>query len=99
MGGFFMQKIRRNKFMATLLTLVMALSLLSVTAFAEDGAVVSIDGEDQTYPLLQAVVNAAGEGATIRLLGDFTGNGVVVPAGKDITIDFGGYTYVEERSE
>ena len=30
MGGFFMQKIRRNKFMATLLTLVMALSLLSV---------------------------------------------------------------------
>ena len=63
------------------------------------GAVASIDGEVQTYPLLQAAVNAAGEGATIRLLGDFTGNGVVVPAGKDITIDFGGYTYVEERSE
>ena len=63
------------------------------------GAVASIDGEDQTYPLLQEAVNAAGEGATIRLLGDFTGNGVVVPAGKDITIDFGGYTYVEERSE
>ena len=93
MGGFFMQKIRHNKFMAMLLTLVMALSLLSVTAFAEDGAVASIDGEDQTYPSLQAAVNAAGEGATIRLLGDFTGNGVVVPAGKDITIDFGGYTY------
>lgn len=93
MGGFFMQKIRHNKFVAMLLTLVMALSLLSVTAFAEDGAVASIDGEDQTYPSLQAAVNAAGEGATIRLLGDFTGNGVVVPAGKDITIDFGGYTY------
>ena len=88
-----MQKIRHNKFVAMLLTLVMALSLLSVTAFAEDGAVASIDGEDQTYPSLQAAVNAAGEGATIRLLGDFTGNGVVVPAGKDITIDFGGYTY------
>ena len=54
MGGFFMQKIRHNKFMAMLLTLVMALSLLSVTAFAEDGAVASIDGEDQTYPSLQA---------------------------------------------
>lgn len=93
MGGFYMQKIRHNKFVAMLLTLVMALSLLSVTAFAEDGAVASIDGEDQTYPSLQAAVNAAGEGATIRLLGDFTGNGVVVPAGKDITIDFGGYTY------
>lgn len=39
MGGFFMQKIRHNKFVAMLLTLVMALSLLSVTAFAEDGAV------------------------------------------------------------
>ena len=74
-----------------LLTLVMALSLLTVTAFAEDPKVASIG--DQTYPSLQKAVEAAGEGDTIKLLGDFTGDGVVVESGKEITIDFGGHTY------
>lgn len=74
-----------------LLTLVMALSLLTVTAFAEDPDVASIDGTP--YPSLQAAVNEAGEGDVIKLLGDFTGDGVKVVSGKEITIDFGGHTY------
>ena len=86
-----MQNMRHKKLAAMLLTLVMALSLLSVTAFAEDPDVASING--QPYPSLQAAVNAADKGDVIKLLGDFTGNGVVVEPGKEIIIDFGGYTY------
>ncbi len=86
-----MQNMRHKKLAAMLLTLVMALSLLTVTAFAEDPDVASIDGTP--YPSLQAAVNAANEGDVIKLLGDFTGDGVVVESGKEITIDFGGYTY------
>ena len=86
-----MQNMRHKKLAAMLLTLVMALSLLTVTAFAEDPNVASIDGTP--YPSLQEAVNEAGEGDVIKLLGDFTGDGVVVESGKDITIDFGGHTY------
>ncbi len=86
-----MQNMRHKKLAAMLLTLVMALSLLTVTAFAEDPDVASIDGTP--YPSLQAAVNAANEGDVIKLLGNFTGDGVVVESGKDITIDFGGHTY------
>lgn len=86
-----MQNMRHKKLAAMLLTLVMALSLLSVTAFAEDPDVASIG--DQSYSSLQEAVDEAGEGDTIKLLGDFTGDGVVVESGKDITIDFGGHTY------
>ena len=86
-----MQNMRHKKLAAMLLTLVMVLSLLSMTAFAEDQDVASING--QPYPSLQAAVNAADKGDVIKLLGDFTGNGVVVEPGKEIIIDFGGYTY------
>ena len=86
-----MQNMRHKKLAAMLLTLVMALSLLTVTAFAEDPDVASIG--DKSYPSLQEAVNEAGEGDVIKLLGDFTGDGVVVESGKDITIDFGGHTY------
>ena len=82
-----MQNMRHKKLAAMLLTLVMALSLLTVTAFAEDQDVASIDG--QPYPSLQAAVDAADKGDVIKLLGDFTGNGVKVKSGKEITIDFG----------
>ena len=86
-----MQNMRHKKLAAMLLTLVMVLSLLSMTAFAEDQDVASIG--DKTYSSLQAAVNAAKKGDVIKLLGNFTGNGVVVEPGKEITIDFGGYTY------
>ena len=86
-----MQNMRHKKLAAMLLTLVMALSLLSVTAFAEDQDVASIG--DETYSSLQAAVNDAKKGDVIKLLGDFTGNGVVVESGKEIIIDFGGHTY------
>ena len=86
-----MQNMRHKKLAAMLLTLVMALSLLTVTAFAEDQDVASIG--DKTYPSLQAAVDAADKGDVIKLLGNFTGDGVVVESGKEIIIDFGGYTY------
>ena len=86
-----MQNMRHKKLAAMLLTLVMALSLLTVTAFAEDQNVASIG--DETYSSLQAAVDDANEGDTINLLGNFTGDGVVVKSGKEIIIDFGGYTY------
>ena len=86
-----MQNMRHKKLAAMLLTLVMALSLLSMTAFAEDQDVASIG--DNTYSSLQAAVDAANKGDVIELLGDFTGDGVKVVSGKEITIDFGGHTY------
>ena len=51
------------------------------------------------YTTLQSAVDAAGDGATIELLpaaaanGVIEGSGVVVPSGKNITIDFAGLTY------
>jgi len=46
---------------------------------------------EQKYMTLAAAVEAAEPGATVTLLSDCSGAGVVV--NKDITIDFGGYTY------
>ncbi len=44
-----------------------------------------------SYTSLQAAVDAAQDGATVTLLGDASGSGVVIE--KNITIDFGGHTY------
>lgn len=46
---------------------VMALSVCSFTAFAEDGMVAEIIG-DKEYATLQEAVNAAKDGDTIKLL-------------------------------
>ena len=46
------------------------------------------------YKSLQAAVDAVeGQTATISLLGDFEGGGVVVKAGSNIVFDLGGHTY------
>ncbi len=45
------------------------------------------------YPTLQGAITAAGDGATIELLKTTSGAGFIVGEDKNITIDFGGYTY------
>lgn len=74
-----------KKFVAILLVLMMALAM--VPAMAAGGFVVN----GTTYSTLQAAYAAANDGDTITMTGDVTGGGLTVD--KDITIDFGGYTY------
>ena len=48
------------------------------------------------YETLEAAFAAAEDGATITLLADCAGNGIVAPQGKfteGVTVDFGGFTY------
>ena len=45
------------------------------------------------YPTLEAAMEAASQGATIELLKDTTGSGIVFPEGRDIAIDFNGHKY------
>lgn len=91
-----------KKVISIFLALTLALSLCS-TAWAEGEDSASTQnvaqiksGETTTeYPTLQAAVDAAANGTetVIELRGSCSGEGVVVPAGKNIIIDFKGYTY------
>ena len=45
------------------------------------------------YESLQEAVDAAENGAVVALTCDAEGDGVIVPEGKKITFDFGGFTY------
>ena len=94
----------KRKFLSILLTLAMALTLLPVSAMAEETPVeapaetkVAQIG-DVKYDTLQAAVNAANDGDTITLLKSGNGNGVSVPANKfinkGVTVNFNGYTYM-----
>lgn len=74
-----------KKFVAIMLVLMMAMAM--VPAMAAGGFVV--DGV--TYGTLHDAYAAADAGDTIKMTGDVTGGGLVID--KDITIDFGGYTY------
>ena len=80
----------KRKFLSILLTLAMALTLLPVSAMAEETPVeapaetkVAQIG-DVKYDTLQAAVDAANDGDTITLLKSVNGNGVSVPANKFI---------------
>ena len=94
----------KRKFLSILLTLAMALTLLPVSAMAEETPVeapaetkVAQIG-DAKYDTLQAAVDAANDGDTITLLKSGNGNGVSVPANKfineGVTVDFNGCTYM-----
>ena len=61
------------------------------TAYTE-GAVAGINGV--SYNSLAAAIAAAKDGDTIKLLKDVTnGDGVIVPSGKNFTLDFDNHTY------
>ena len=81
-----------------------AVSGLNITTTVADSKVVYADGvytvtamtyvaevNGTKYETLAAAVDAAESGATVTLLGNASGAGVVID--KDVTIDFGGHTY------
>lgn len=85
-----MQKTR-TRLWSVLLTVAMLLTLLPTTALAEEGDVAQVG--DATYATLQNAIEAAGNGDTVTLLKDASGDGVVVPSGSNIIFDFAGHTY------
>ena len=84
-----------KKLLATILALIMALSLCTV-AFGDE-AVARIEGKEGTYTSLSDAVAAAEDGDTVTLLKSCHGDGIVIPEGKyptkGITIDFNGNGY------
>lgn len=84
-----------KKVTGILLALVLALALLPTTIWAE-GNVAKIG--DTEYETLKAAFEAAKDGDTIRLLGNTSGDGIVVKSGRNFTVDFGGFTYTMDGS-
>ena len=96
--------MRKHKFLAVLLALVMALSLLPTAAFAEEADEGISPQEDETvyaaqigsqkYETLGAAIAQVQAGETIEILRDIPDAvGISVAGGKNFTIDFGGFTY------
>lgn len=84
-----------KKVTGILLALVLALALLPTTIWAE-GNVAKIGGNE--YETLKAAFEAAEDGDTIELLGNTSGDGIVVKSGRNFTVDFGGFTYTMDGS-
>lgn len=84
-----MQNMRHKKLAAMLLTLVMALSLLTVTAFAEDGNEAKIG--EQEYATFEEAVAEAQAGETITLLQNVAVD-ATVELKKSVTLDLGTFT-------
>lgn len=84
-----------KKVTGILLALVLALALLPTTIWAE-GNVAKIGGNK--YETLKAAFEAAEDGDTIELLGNTSGDGIVVKSGRNFTVDFGGFTYTMDGS-
>ena len=57
---------------------------------------------DMTYASLEAAFAAAVDGDTIKLVQDYSGNGIKAPQGmfndKGLTVDFGGFTYTVDAN-
>ena len=99
----------KKKLCSILLALTMVLTLLPVSALAEDKAPAEVEreyvaqiayesGEPTKYATLAEAVAAAESGATVTLLKDASGCGIIVPEGKKFTLDFGGHTYTVDQS-
>lgn len=89
------EEIMKRKILTLALCAALALCVLPMAAFA-DGNVAKIVQTQAEYPTLQDAVNAAptdGTLTTITLLGNASGDGVVVNAGQNIIFDLGGFTY------
>ena len=80
-----------KKVLATILALVMAIGLCSVS-WATDPAVAKVG--NQEYATLAEAITAASDGDTIVLTADVNnGDGIVVTSDKNFTLDFAGHTY------
>ncbi len=82
-----------KKFLSMLLVAAMTISMVTVVSFAEEETVAKIG--DTSYPTLAAAVEAVVDDTetTIVLTGDTKGSGVVIPSGRNITIDLNTFTY------
>lgn len=80
-----------KKVLATILALVMAIGLCSVS-WADEAKVAKIG--DTEYATLKEAIEHVTNGETIVLTADVNnGDGVVVASGKNFTLDFAGHTY------
>ena len=66
-----------------------------VEPLGQDNAAAMVDGDSGVtyFETLKDAIAAAKDGDTVTLLKDASGDGVVVPSGSNIVIDFAGYTY------
>ena len=90
----------KRKALSVLLAVLMLVSALPLSVFAEDVAVAKI-GETEYLSLEDAVaaVPADGTETTITLLKNSEGNGIVINDGQSIVIDFGGFTYTADGNQ
>ena len=80
-----------KKVLATILALVMAIGLCSVS-WADEAKVAKIG--DTEYATLKEAIEYVANGETIVLTADVNnGDGIVVTSGKNFTLDFAGHTY------
>ena len=88
-----MKKFKRLT--AGLLGAVMALSVCSFTAFAEDGKVAEIGNEK--YESVSAALNDVTDGTktTIKLIAN-TKEDIEIPEGKNIVLDLGDHTITND---
>lgn len=84
--------MRKNRFLASLVAVIMVISMMPTTVFAEGSAVAEIDGEE--YESLAAAVNAVpkdGTPTTIKLLTEELLTAIVrIEEGQNITLDLNG---------
>ncbi len=85
-----MTKMRCRKWFVCLLTVMMVLTMIPTMAFAQTGNVCQIDGKS-AYTSLEAALEAADEGDTIRLTQSFSLE-ANVSVEKDVTLDLNGQT-------
>ena len=91
-----------------LLALVLAIGLMPAipaTALADEPTAPAVDSQQMVATAetdsgdvvecasLAEAVKSVGDQGTVTLLGNFSGDGVVVESGKNFTLDLGGYTY------
>ena len=81
--------MKTHKLIAMLLSLAMVIGLMTPAAMAEEEKVAKAG--DEEYATLAEAISAAAPSSTVTLLRNASGSGVVID--KNITIDFGGYTY------
>ena len=90
----------KRKALSVLFTVLLLVATLSLSAFAENEAVAKI-GETEYATLEEAIaaVPADGTEATVTLLSDAEGNGIIVKEGQNVVIDFGGFTYFADGNQ
>lgn len=98
-----MKALTGKKILSLLLSVLMCLSLMPLSAFA-DGETISNAAKigDTEYATLEEAIAKAADGDTVTLLGDCSGNGIMIEkdrfAKSGLTIDFAGYTYTVSGS-